>query len=118
MDDRIRNIHLSLGGRASRDEVREAVLNSMTRPERDDFVRTGLDTQIGAALRAKGDFGLPFAQAIGGCYVQLPLMDESEYRFVVRQKVKASRDYMVVARKYVEHCQEHLQIDISDELAA
>ena len=115
----IRDIHSSLGGRATTEQLKIAVVSSLEPADRNHFVSVGVDTMILAAMRAKSTSdALPFAQSITGCYVQLSLMDEGEYRFIVRQKVSGSRAYMAQALKYVEHCQAHLGADISDELAA
>lgn len=111
-----REVHTSLGGRASADEVAYALANAISPAERQRFLLDHLKVVVSQALRVKADSGLAFAQAIGGAYIQLSLMDEAEYRFVVRQHAALSAHHRRIAREYVAHCHEHLGVDISDEL--
>lgn len=118
LDERIRDAHTNLGGRAEPEKVAHAVINSIPAAERASMLFDHVLVRVSRALRAKTDDELAFAQAIDGTYVQLSFMDESEYRFVVQQHAKLSRSHRRIAVRYVEHCQQHLGVDISDELQA
>lgn len=105
LNEVIKRIWESMGGRGTIDEAVEHAAVSMPDHIRNYLVTEGLRKKVGAYLRSTGADGLPLAPAVDrdGMHVQLELLSVEEFRAVIvaamqRTSANRARAYQWAAR--------------------
>lgn len=110
-----------IGGRATHAEVFAHAKVTIAPELRDYLTDRGLSQQVSAFFRQQGTDGLPQAPAIDehGTHAQLRLLEVEEFKFVIRQQMKASGASRVRAKEYQRLCQEQhgVWIPLTDQTA-
>lgn len=106
VDERISTVWEQMGGRGLVSDLSAHVLSTLDQDEVDDLVRRGLSTRISAFLRRRDESGLPMAPEIDEhhTHAQLELLDLGEWKYVVRQYMKSSRQMRQQAQKAADRC--------------
>lgn len=106
----------SLGGRAPVQRIADHVHDAMDPEDYRDLTWNGFVSQVRTALRAVGANGLPSAVAVGGDYVQVPLLDVEEYRLVIAGYVNRASANLALAQRFSDECSEVHGVTIAVEM--
>lgn len=98
----------SMGGAATVDDVTTHIMIRLGDEEREQLASAGVAQIVGTRFRATGRDGLPDAPAVDakGTHMQLELLSESEFRYVIRSCLVGARRYERRAEQYRDRCAE------------
>lgn len=115
----VRKTFEEMGGSATAEDVAQHVVSQLPADVYRALTWAPFVGSVRGALRSTLDDGLVYAAAINGTYVARTLWDEGEYRFVIRDHMKRSRNERRLAYRYAEECRERtgLWIDPADVAA-
>lgn len=102
--EQVQGIHKSLGGKATRQELAQAVFNKIDEDTYRDVTWSGFADLVCRAARAADRGGLSASACISGTYVQRTLWSDSEYRFVIRDHMKRAKGEQRLAWRYASEC--------------
>jgi hypothetical protein len=119
--DLIERTFHTLGGRATKQDVLVEIRTQLPDHLSEYLIGHGLGTKIGQYFRSIGTDGLPQAPEADeeGTHVQLELLVESEYRYVIAHQMQASANARARAQQYADLCADRLGvvIDIDEPIA-